>query len=120
MAAWLLTRIFSFFYYRGQQRKLEKELSELWDAYQAELSWLNSCAPDVVSSTSDVLVAAVAFKRLEERGYDTWLLRPILDEVDATFAAKVWYTTTLCDELVQPLLLAVKERESNTARKSRS
>jgi len=120
MVAWLLTRIFSFFYYRGEQRKLEKELSELWDAYQAELHWLRSYASDLIGDTSDVLVAVIAIKRLEERGYDTLFLNGMLEQIDATFAAKVSFSKDLYDGELERLLLAIRERDSDRARTSRS
>lgn len=120
MVAWLFTRIFSFFYYRGKQRKLEKELSELWDAYQAELQWLSFYASDLIADRPDVFVAVAAIKRLEERGYNTLYLNEMLAQADATLAAHVSNFRQLCDEEVEPLLLAIRERESDRAKMSRS
>jgi hypothetical protein len=146
MAAWPLTRIFSFFYYRGQQKKLQKELSELWDAYQIELQWLASHAADLLADAPDVLCTAIACKRLEDRGYETFWLKEMLRSRDAAFPVamdcvdraqigppeETWgcilpsqsgkqrgQRAYWAKELL-PLLLAIEERDSDRAKTSRT
>jgi hypothetical protein len=144
--AWLLTRIFSFFYYRGEQRKSQKQLSELWVAFQAELQWLASHAADLLADVPDVLCAAIACKRLEERGYETFWLKEMLQSNDAAFLAtmdcleraevsppeQAWGRILPSESGKQegqraywgkellPLLVAVRERDSNTAKETPS